>query len=124
MIGRKGLAKLNKYLVLVLSLALAILGGCSLGESSTPTPIPIPTITPLARVTIAPLPSPGPTVTLSPTPTSAPLIHMVKSGDSLATLSEQYQTSVEAIMQANNLTDPHMIKIGQELVIPRAPTGR
>ncbi len=99
-----------------LFIAAIIVSGCGLPEGTTPTPIPIPTVTPLALATIAPTPSP----TLFPTPTSLPpIVHMVRYGDTLIGLAEKYETSVEALMKANNLTDSHLIKIGQELLIPR-----
>ena len=107
--------KLARHTLLGLLVAMAIMGGCSLTDLTTPTPIPIPTVTPLALATIAPTPSP----TLLPTPTSAaPIVHVVRYGDTLIGLAEKYQTSVEAIMKANGLTN-HLIKIGQELLIPR-----
>jgi len=42
----------------------------------------------------------------------------VEQGDTLSELADQFGSSVEAIMKANNLTNPDMIKIGQELVMP------
>ena len=42
----------------------------------------------------------------------------VEQGDTLSELADQFDSSVEAIMKANNLTNPDMIRIGQELVMP------
>ena len=42
----------------------------------------------------------------------------VEQGDTLSELADQFGSSVEAIMKANNLTNPDMIRIGQELVMP------
>ena len=42
----------------------------------------------------------------------------VEQGDTLSELADQFGSSVQAIMEANNLTDPNMIKIGQELIMP------
>lgn len=42
----------------------------------------------------------------------------VEQGDTLSELADQFGSSVQAIMEANNLTNPDMIKVGQELVMP------
>ena len=57
----------------------------------------------------------------------------VKYGDTVSELAEQYGTTTDAIVQANNLRDPNFILAGQNLVIPakgqsvqaayQAPTG-
>jgi LasA protease len=45
--------------------------------------------------------------------------YIVKSGDILSAIAEKYSTSVDAIVEVNNLTDPDSIEIGQELIIPQ-----
>ena len=42
----------------------------------------------------------------------------VQQGDTLSELADQFGSSVQAIMEANNLTNPDMIRVGQELVMP------
>lgn len=42
----------------------------------------------------------------------------VKYGDTVSELAEQYGTTADAIVQANNLRDPNFILAGQNLVIP------
>lgn len=42
----------------------------------------------------------------------------VKYGDTVSELAEQYWTTTDAIVQANNLRDPNFILAGQNLVIP------
>ena len=42
----------------------------------------------------------------------------VEQGDTLSKLADQFGSSVQAIMEANNLTNPDMIRVGQELVMP------
>ncbi len=42
----------------------------------------------------------------------------VEQGDTLSELADQFGSSVQAIMEANNLTNPDMIRVGQELVMP------
>jgi LysM repeat protein len=58
----------------------------------------------------------GATTAVLPTPT----IYVVKSGDSLGSIAQQYQVSVEDIMAANNLTDPNVLNVGLSLIIPVA----
>lgn len=45
-------------------------------------------------------------------------IHTVQSGDTLNRISQQYDVSVDDIMAANGLTDPNVISVGQQLIIP------
>lgn len=42
----------------------------------------------------------------------------VKYGDTVSELAEQYGTTTDAIVKANNLRDPNFILAGQNLVIP------
>lgn len=44
--------------------------------------------------------------------------HVVRSGDTLSAIAKQFDTTVEAIVAANDLTDPDVLSIGDELVIP------
>ncbi len=54
------------------------------------------------------------------TPESAgePRRYRVQAGDTLARIAQRFRTSVEAISAANQLSSPHQIRRGQELVIP------
>lgn len=52
-------------------------------------------------------------------PVSAdPVVHTVEAGETLYSLAQRYATSVEAIAEANGLSDSSMILRGQQLVIP------
>ena len=42
----------------------------------------------------------------------------VEQGDTLTQLAEQFSTTVEAIMRANNITNADLIQAGQELIMP------
>ena len=53
-------------------------------------------------------------------PLSEPIIHIVKWGENLSTIAAHYGTTVEAIVQANGISDPNRIYAGQRLVIPGA----
>ena len=50
----------------------------------------------------------------------ADTIHVVQPGESLFRISLAYGVSVEAIAQANNITNTRLIIAGQELIIPSA----
>jgi LysM repeat protein len=83
---------------------------------ATDTPVPTETITP-------PPPSNTPTVTLTPTVTvtptpEGPQTHIVELGESLWTIAEQYETSVDLLIAVNNLEDPNNVPVGTELIIP------
>ncbi|MFQ5612746.1 MAG: LysM peptidoglycan-binding domain-containing protein [Anaerolineae bacterium] len=74
-------------------------------------------------------PTPAPTATL--TPTLEPVVYEVQPGDTLGGIAIRFEVEVEDIMAANGLTDPSLLRIGQELIIPvgeqgiaAAPTGQ
>lgn len=54
----------------------------------------------------------------TPEPDPGPLTHTVVAGQTLSNLSELYEVSMEDIMAANGITNPDVISVGQELVIP------
>jgi LysM repeat protein len=53
-------------------------------------------------------------------PPPAPLVHVVRAGDTVWDLALRYGTSVGALAAANNLANPSFIRIGQALAIPQA----
>lgn len=59
-----------------------------------------------------------PTVTAA-APSSA-AVHVVASGDSLAALAASYGTSVSALVDANGIASPNLIRVGQQLTVPGA----
>ena len=48
-----------------------------------------------------------------------PFTHIVRVGDTLIVIADQYGSSVEAIVALNNIKDSSLINIGQKLLIPR-----
>lgn len=103
----------------------------SLLEPPVPLPTPTRTLVPTFTPTGTPQPTPilmptrPATATLTATPatpavTPAPSIrtHTVLPGQSLATIAEEYSTTVEAIVELNKLANPDVIEVGQELLIP------
>jgi LysM repeat protein len=81
---------------------------CGGGEKATSTSSPISILVPTE------------TVVSIATPTTAreTKVYIVKPGDTLGTIADQFGTTVEAIVKANDIKDPDFIKEGQELIIP------
>jgi LasA protease len=91
--------------------------------ATTATPSPeIPVITPLIPLTRGPdepLRTPTPDAPhLLPTPRTAPDDYVVRSGDTLARIAQRYGVSYQMIADANEIANPNLISVGQELTIP------
>ena len=82
--------------------------------TATPTQTPIPTDTPTITA--------SPTVTLTPTP-SGPFIYEVQEGDTLWSISQQFEVDMLILIKLNNL-DPASpnIRVGDKLTIPGPDT--
>ena len=50
-------------------------------------------------------------------------IHKVTKGESLRTIAAKYSVAVEAIVEANSITNPNVIQIGVQLAIPNSPAA-
>jgi LysM repeat protein len=48
------------------------------------------------------------------------VIHIVEPGESLTSIGALYGVTPQAIRQANHITDPNLLRIGQKLIIPAA----
>ena len=48
----------------------------------------------------------------------APFLYTVKSGDTLFEIGLRYNQTVDAIARENNLLDPGVLRVGQQLIIP------
>ncbi|MDX1686622.1 MAG: LysM peptidoglycan-binding domain-containing protein [Candidatus Promineifilaceae bacterium] len=95
----------------------AVLGWDGSAGEEEAAPTVAPTETPAAvEESATPVP-PTPTSTPVP-PTATPRIHVVQPGDNLTEIGERYGVSVDAILEANQMTNPHRIFPGQRLVIP------
>lgn len=79
----------------------------ALATAAGPADTPAPTLT---------LPPAGETAAANPTPT----IYVAKAGDTLGSIAQAYDVTVDEIMAANGLTDPNLLTVGQSLVIPLA----
>lgn len=73
--------------------------GCGQGVDEQGNPIQPPTATPVT----------GP---------SGETIHTVQAGDTLVRIARQYNVTVQAIVTANNLQNPNVLAVGQQLIIP------
>lgn len=49
---------------------------------------------------------------------SRPSTYVVRSGDTLGDIAKRFNTTVQALMQANNIRNPNRIEVGQVLTIP------
>lgn len=89
--------------------------------ASTATPEPTEAPTPTEEPTAVPPTEAPPTETPAP-PTEAPQqqTYTVKKGDTLRSIAEKFDVSVEALLRANNLTPSQAdaLRIDQKLVIP------
>lgn len=68
------------------------------------------------------LPTPTGVTTTGGTPgtgTGSQEIYVVKAGDTLSKIAAQLDVEMQDIINANDLTNPNRLSIGQELIIPR-----
>lgn len=87
----------------------------------TPTRVPL-MISPFAVGAESQLlntPTPDPAREL-PTPRAKEDEYVVQAGDTLGIIAQRYGVSVQALMEANNLTDPNLLDVGMALTIPTA----
>ncbi len=104
------------------------------GAEATATPVPdvppaetvelptaMPTLTPEPTqegVVAVTTPTATPVATQQPAPTTGTGTHVVQAGENLFRIALRYGTSVEALAQANGITNPSLIYVGQQLKIP------
>jgi LysM repeat protein len=80
---------------------------------------PMPTPTPVPSAVPTPAPTPVPTAVPTPVPTPPPVqTYVVQQGDTLSVIANRFGTTVQALIDANNLPSADDIVIGQTLVIP------
>ena len=86
--------------------------------TATPTRTPFPTQTPTASAT--PTETPTATATATETPIPNPGVYIVKSGDTMISIAQKVNRSVDALVAYNKISDPTTIQVGQSLKIPPA----
>jgi len=115
----------HRALGLLIPPLIFLLAGCAgqIITRSTPTPLPpTPTVAIAALATPRPTATPAPYTpapTATPTVTPTPLIYTLKGGDTLLGLAIEFGTTLQAIQDANGITDPRGLLVGQQIIIPR-----
>ena len=90
------------------------------------TPIAAPAMAPTFTPTplqAAPAPEGEATLPTAAVSASGEEIYVVQAGDSLLAIAGRFGVTMQAIMDANNLTNPDFVFSGQRLVIPAAGTA-
>jgi hypothetical protein len=95
-------------------------------ECNTPACLAAPaastSVTPTVSTSVAPTAVTPMTSTVStsatPTPSGAPRTYVVSEGDTLFLIAERFSTTIQALVQANGLTNIDFIWYGQTLIIP------
>ncbi|MSQ31240.1 MAG: LysM domain-containing protein [Dehalococcoidia bacterium] len=82
--------------------------------TGTPTATPTPTATATARPAATSTPAAA-----TPAPPPAVTTYTVRPGDNLTGIAAQFNTTVDALQRANNISDPSQIQAGDRLTIPR-----
>ena len=114
---------------LIAALALSTLAMTGCGGDEEPAAVPTtpelaftPTETATAADATTPEEGSTPPAGETPRPTGTDgSVYMVEEGDTLSTIAQRFDTTVEALVEANDLADPDTIFPGDELTIP-APT--
>lgn len=97
--------------------------------TATPSNTPIPSNTPTATLTPSstPIPptetstfTPSPSPTLNRTQFPVQIIYTVRAGDFVGRIAQQFNSTIEAIIIANQLNENGLIFVGQQLIIPLA----
>ena len=101
--------------------ALIVAASLACGDGSAGDETPTATATAASTATSTATLGAGAPPVATETATAAPggqQTYEVVEGDTLLGIAEQFGVSVDALAEANNITDPLLLQIGQELVIP------
>ncbi len=85
-----------------------------------------PTLAPVQQTksaslgTMSSAPAPAATPNLQVVPDNA-YVHVIESGESLYTIARRYDVTAQAIVQANGMSSPDKIFVGQKVIIPGRP---
>jgi LysM repeat protein len=114
---------IRRSLGLLAGLLLSVTAGALLAcGGDSPLDI-VPTSTTAATAvssqpTQPPVPSATAAVTATPAPSTGEQEYTVQDGDTLGSIAEQFGVTVDAIVQANSITDANFIIPGETLIIP------
>lgn len=67
-----------------------------------------------------------PASTAPPTapPTTVPMAeYIIASGDTMSGIAKKFGVTMQALLSANNLTDPNLVRVGQKVKVPIAPAA-
>lgn len=118
-----------RLLAALIIISLAALACGDDGAETTPSPTPSGRTASASPSSPTPTSSGGPSGTATPTPSVEPTLppgtaYTVQSGDTLYSIAQRFGTTVQAIAEANGITDPSQINAGDVLIIPGVvPTG-
>jgi LysM repeat protein len=113
-----GIYDVNRVFVgQVLVLPAPLPGGYPPYQPPPPNPYPNTPSNPGYTPVITTYP-PGTVITTTVTMTQ----YVVKKGDNLSSIAVRFKTTPQAIMNANGITNPNLVYVGQLLNIPRATT--
>jgi LysM repeat protein len=117
----------------IVMMHIAVLAGFSLMQGCTTGDSPVrwlnwPYSTPKDQPVVLPagpditdaglLPSSGPVTDVAPVSVPAAKVHRVQKGETLSSIASSYGTSWKALADYNNLSNPNVLKVGQEINIP------
>lgn len=74
---------------------------------------------PPQNASIGVVPTPDPTRSISDG--AGPIQHVVRAGDTLYGIAITYNTSLELLLQINNLPNPDILEVGQVITLPGSP---
>ncbi len=57
----------------------------------------------------------------TPSPVETPCTYIVQADDVLSTLADRFNIALDDLVEANDIADPALIQVGQELAIPCPP---
>ena len=127
--SRTALARLALAGITGIALLAAACGG---DDEAEPTPeptssesTPIPTATPFARTpepTIVASPTAEATATQTAAVSGEEVEYTVEAGDTLFAIAERFDTTVDAIMELNDIEDAALIFVGQVLTVRQGYT--
>ncbi|MCY4105251.1 MAG: LysM peptidoglycan-binding domain-containing protein [Chloroflexi bacterium] len=114
-----------------IGLCLCVLSACYVGEERVIYITATPMVYALSNETtptsatrlLSPSPTQVPQATLNPTEmaTAEPSEYSVQAGDTLSVIALRYHTTVAALMQLNQISNPNVLYIGQILKLPGIP---
>lgn len=108
-----------KMIIILVAVATLATGCFDGGESSDERPEDTTTLpaAPVTTASTAPL-----TTTSTARPAGEPLAYTVQQGDTLGSIAANFNTTVELLVEVNNIADPNTLQVGQELIIPAPGT--